>query len=408
MAKGSKLKAALDRHRGVHYELQRQKKLQKQARKRKRATDEEKPDRVAEELAADVAEADESADGWQSDEEDNEEGSVAMVDGSSSSEEDEGDETFYTAFGGSPEKQLNVYGGACQGQKDDEDDEDDEDAEGGIPLSDLESLASEDRDDLIPHQRLTINNTAALQRCLKSFALPSSLPFSAMQVVMSSEPVTINDVNDDGEREKVITAQAQYAANYGRARLKAEGVPFTRPSDYFAEMVKTEAQMGKIKDKMREDAARKQASIDARKQRDLKKFGKATQVSKLQERAREKKETLEKVKSLKRKRQGADLTTNEEELFDVALEDAAETQIKNREERRGKAQIQPHGRSQGQGKGAKRQKKDEKFGYGGKKRFAKSNDARSAADVSGYNPRKMKGKKDTKRLGKSRRAAKQK
>ncbi len=52
----------------------------------------------------------------------------------------------------------------------------------------------------------------------------------------------------------------------------------------------------------------------------------------------------------------------------------------------------------------KRQKKDEKFGFGGKKRFSKSTDAASTADMKGFSSRKMKEKKGQPRLGKSRRA----
>ena len=49
-------------------------------------------------------------------------------------------------------------------------------------------------------------------------------------------------------------------------------------------------------------------------------------------------------------------------------------------------------------------KKDEKFGFGGKKRFAKSNDAKSSGDVSKYSVGRMKGKAAKQRPGKSRRA----
>lgn len=58
----------------------------------------------------------------------------------------------------------------------------------------------------------------------------------------------------------------------------------------------------------------------------------------------------------------------------------------------------------------KRQKKDEKFGYGGKKRYSKSGDAFSSADTRTHPGRRAKEefnsskkKTGTKRLGKSRR-----
>jgi rRNA-processing protein EBP2 len=70
------------------------------------------------------------------------------------------------------------------------------------------------------------------------------------------------------------------------------------------------------------------------------------------------------------------------------------------------------GRERAAGPASKRQKKDQKFGFGGKKRFAKSSDAASTADMRGFSASRMKGGgsgrgrgSGTKRLGKSRRAA---
>ena len=96
-------------------------------------------------------------------------------------------------------------------------------------------------------------------------------------------------------------------------------------------------------------------------------------------------------------RQNAGLdAADESELFDVALEDAAETTRKERAGRKAAGSGKPNG---------KRQKKNEKFGFGGKKRHAKSNDAESTNDMSGFSAKKMKGKKDKKpRLGKSKRS----
>ena len=95
---------------------------------------------------------------------------------------------------------------------------------------------------------------------------------------------------------------------------------------------------------------------------------------------------------------GADLKANEDDMFDVALQDAAETEKADRAARRS------GGRDAG--RVGKRQKKDEKFGFGGKKRFAKSNDAKSAGDVRRYSVKKMKGRVGgaKQRPGKSRRA----
>ena len=83
-------------------------------------------------------------------------------------------------------------------------------------------------------------------------------------------------------------------------------------------------------------------------------------------------------------------------MFDVALEDAADTAKGDRAARRSGGA--------GVGLNRKRQKKDEKFGFGGKKRFAKSNDARSSGDMKDYSVKKMKGKSGKQRPGKSKRA----
>lgn len=305
MAKDKTLKAALERYKGVDHKLEKQKKQQKSAEKRKRqnprgeddeleietfsddgGVDAEIRAQIAQELAkeglaADAAQALQQdageGEGWETDEsegaeeeEDGEDGVGVLEDESESDEE---------------ENMQNGNG---------------VDDEGDIPLSDIESLPDEEKEDVVPHQRLTINNTAALTKSLKSFALPSSLPLSAHHSVTGTEPTQIEDVDDDLGREQALYAQSLAAVHEARSRLKKEGVPFSRPADFFAEMVKSEEQMGKVRQKMVDEAARKKASSDARRQRDLKKFGKAVQVAKLQERDKAKRETMEKINVLKR------------------------------------------------------------------------------------------------------------
>jgi rRNA-processing protein EBP2 len=170
-----------------------------------------------------------------------------------------------------------------------------------IPLSDIESVASEDRGDIVPHQRLTINNISALQAAHKRIALPySKLTFSQHQTVTTDNPVTIEDVDDDLHRELAFYAQSLSAVKAARGLLKSEGVSFARPADYFAEMVKSDEHMGRVKAKLVDTAASKKAASEARRQRDLKKFGKQVQVAKLQERDKAKRETLDKINLLKR------------------------------------------------------------------------------------------------------------
>lgn len=200
---------------------------------------------------------------------------------------------------------------------DDEDEEDDDEED--IPISDLEDLDEDDKEDLIPHTRLTINNTSALLSSLSRIALPTA-PFVLHQSVVSSTPTadSIPDISDDLQRELAFYAQSLEAVRIGRAKLLAEGVPFSRPKDYFAEMVKEDAHMEKVKSKLVEEATNKKAAAEARKLRDLKKFGKQVQVAKLQERQKEKRETLDKIKNLKRSESKPALYTSPASEEDLA------------------------------------------------------------------------------------------
>ena len=93
-------------------------------------------------------------------------------------------------------------------------------------------------------------------------------------------------------------------------------------------------------------------------------------------------------------------TTKEDDLFDIELEDAAKDAKR--------------ARTEGGKPNPKRAKKNAKYGFGGKKRHAKSGDAISSGDMSGFSQKRMKegksagrpGANKTKRLGKSKRAQK--
>ncbi|EER25054.1 Eukaryotic rRNA processing protein EBP2 containing protein [Coccidioides posadasii C735 delta SOWgp] len=383
MVKKSKLLNALDAHKGRDFDKERQKKLQKAAEKKKRL----RAERQKEE-----------------NEVDNEE-KVNGPEDSSNVNEEKQDTAAVTKKGDERKEdpkatraETNASGDEGDSENEDEHDENDLDAEEAdsdedIPLSEL---SEDDRADVIPHQRLTINNSAAIRASLKRISfINESTPFSEHNSLTSTEQMDIPDPNDDLNRELAFYKVCVSAATNARSLLKKEGVPFSRPTDYFAEMVKSDEHMGKIKKKLFEEAAAKKASAEAKKQRELKKFGKQVQIAKLQQRQKEKRETLEKINSLKRKRKiDGGAPTEDEDLFDVALEDAGKSERKKQN---------PTG-----GPNPKRQKKNEKYGFGGKKRFAKSGDAMSSGDLKGFSVSKMKGKKPggaAKRPGKSRRAA---
>ena len=189
--------------------------------------------------------------------------------------------------------------------EDPKNDEEDEEEEEDIDIDDL-SLNGSDEEEIRATMRVreTINNKDGLLAALKRIALdtsPSS-PFVFHQSVVSTKTTAdaIPSIDDDLVRELAFMNQALEAARFARAQLRKENVPFTRPTDYFAETVRSDEIMDKVKAKLIEEATSKKASAEARKLRDLKKFGKQVQVAKQQERAKEKKATLEKISLLKK------------------------------------------------------------------------------------------------------------
>ncbi|KFY07541.1 hypothetical protein V492_07055 [Pseudogymnoascus sp. VKM F-4246] len=381
MVNKSKLKMALVAEKQTDFKQEHQKKMVKKARKEKKL-------KQPEPVVADEEEVEDE------DEEEDEEGIRELMELDEKENGDEYRRTEVDLAGIDDSDTASSSGVEDNNGLDDDDMSDEED----IPLSDLEDLDDEDKEDMIPHQRLTINNTTALTTALRRIALPlKTLQFTDHQSLTTDEPVVIADVSDDLQRELAFYQQSLTAVKEARQLLKAEGAPFTRPTDFFAEMVKADEHMAKIKAKLVEAAAGKKASAEARKQRDLKKFGKQVQNAKLQERQKEKTKTMEKIKDLKRKRQDGDgpTATNESDMFDVALDEAASSK--------------PEGRDRSE-KRNKRNKKDEKYGFGGKKRHAKSNDAHTTGDLTGFSSRKMKGQSKPSaakaRPGKARRAGK--
>ncbi|CAE6457733.1 unnamed protein product [Rhizoctonia solani] len=232
-------------------------------------------------------------------------------------------------------------------QEESEDEEDGEETEDVVALDE----ASEVDEDVVPKQKIVINNEVALKRIRETIELGKDMPWSETLAFTSSKALDIPNADDDLNRELAFYKQALDTANTARAKFAAAKLPFSRPSDYFAEMVKSDSHMERIRQRLLDERAGIQKSETAKKQRELKKIGKQVQVEKLKEREKGKKELNERVKGLKRKRGGA-LDATDGEAFDVAVEDA----IADRPAKRGKA---------GGKSNMTRAKRDAKFGFGG-------------------------------------------
>ena len=284
-------------------------------------------------------------------------------------------------------------------EEEEEEEEENDDDEKEIPLDSLPSSASLSEQALASrHNRIRINNTEAMQRVYEDMRLdgPSTsgkMPWiETMSLVYEHATADeVPDAQNDLDRELSFYRQSLAAAIRGRELVLAAKVSFSRPNDYFAEMVKTDEHMERVRQRLLDESASIKASEDAKRQRELKKYGKKIQTEKLFERQRSKRDMQEKVNALKRKRQtGLDMDDDE---FDVQLEEAlGERKAAQRTQR---------------GPNKKRQYRDEKYGFGGKKRHNKSNTAESTDQVGpsrrkpGQRPKGGKAK----RPGKARRAA---
>ena len=178
--------------------------------------------------------------------------------------------------------------------------------------------------------------------------------------------------------------------------------------------------MERIRQRLLDETAGIAKSEARRREREGKKIGKQVQLEKIKERERNKKDTEERLKVLKRsasfliifhtqksdfhyeERKGTlDNAQMDDDAFDIAVEDA----IADRPAKRG--------RGGGRGGGLPRHARDKKFGFGGHGKREKQNTRSSTDDLDGSSWRgagrgrgqgRGRGGKSP-RLGKSRRAA---
>ena len=151
-----------------------------------------------------------------------------------------------------------------------------------------------------------------------------------------------------------------------RSELERLGVAHRRPDDFFAEMLKSDEHMQKIKDKVLTEQRKMSAVESRRKQRDSLKHVKEVAAERLKAKAAEKRALTDTLKQWKRHRGDA-------EHAGAARERALEAAVAP-----GRAPPRPGAQS------FKRRGKEGKYGHGGQKRYLKDNTARSSADMGDF------------------------
>eukprot|EP00941_MAST-03F_sp_MAST-3F-sp1_P004710 g4710.t1 len=181
------------------------------------------------------------------------------------------------------------------------------------------------------------------------------------------------DVHDDLARELAFYSAALAAAGKGHRSLRSKNIQFQRPGDYFAEMLKSDSHMARVKKELLFEQQRMKAVEQRKKAQHNRKYQKEIQNAKQQQRLKSKKAAMNAVESFRKKTGKPSVSLdNEKELFDVHL-DKVERGFKRKNEAPQKS------------KSKKRLKADKKYGFGGgRPRDKKRNDAKSANDMSGY------------------------
>ncbi|VIO94339.1 Uncharacterized protein BM_BM2285 [Brugia malayi] len=267
---------------------------------------------------------------------------------------------------------------------------------------------------IVEKKRPIINKKAELEDKIKKLAMNLAW-LETLDVEVNNDYLNEKVLSDDFEREIIFYKQAEKAAQIAISRLREMGVRIFRPTDYYAEMVKSDQHMQKIRQRMAEIEESKQKLEAIRRIREEKKF--AAKVQKkagfiscfvirivvgliiwscfflLYNRVRvfylliqviERKQSEKKIlaEAVKKHRKGV------KSHLDAMLNNARRIQdtevgIKRSEK----------GRMREKSKRFRRMARDKKFGFGGQKKRSKKNDKNSFEEFAtpGSLARRLKG-----------------
>ncbi|CAN1842664.1 Probable rRNA-processing protein EBP2 homolog [Linum perenne] len=258
-----------------------------------------------------------------------------------------------------------------------EDSESDSDQEGDVKLD----FPSKD----------AVFNRDGLNDKLQEISWPETVPWihKLSLDINQEQPV---DVNDDLTREMAFYTQALEGTRRAFEKFETMGLPFLRPPDYYAEMVKSDAHMVKVKSRLLAEKRNMEEAEERKKAREAKKMSKEVQAQKQKERTSQKKNEIEAVKKWRKQRQESGFAPGKNDELPLDFGDGKKPFSKTSKPRPG---VAPWDRSGGKGgkkpwKGGggkpdkKRDRKESKFGFGGRKGMKKQNTAETTDDFKGF------------------------
>lgn len=250
-------------------------------------------------------------------------------------------------------------------------------------MMDFESESEAEEVALAEPAKNAINNKEGLLEKLEDIAWPENVDWIHKLSVDCDLPEEV-DVNDDLAREMAFYTQALEGTRQAFDKLESMKLSFLRPPDYYAEMVKTDSHMLKIKGKLLVEKKRIEEADERKKAREAKKIAKEVQAEKNKERAKRKKEDIESVKKWRKQRQQSGFAKGKGEELDLGL-DGDTGNFASKKRRPGVAPGDRSGGFRKQGYNKKRDKRESKFGHGGRKGMRKQNTADTTNDLKGFN-----------------------
>ncbi|KAL9242231.1 hypothetical protein vseg_016251 [Gypsophila vaccaria] len=280
----------------------------------------------------------------------------------------------------------------------DEDQKEDEELDTVSDVSEPEEESDSDDDDedvkLSEPSKTAIYNKEGILDKLNEIGWPENVEWIhtlAINIDLDQEV----DVNDDLAREAAIYTQGLHGTREAYAKLEARGQPYLRPADYYAEMVKSDSHMERVKKKLLVEKKELEEQEQRRKDRENKRISKQVQAEKQKERAKDKKEQIESVKKWRKQREKSGFADTKDEMG-LPFEDGTAFNRKGKKP----TGVSPGDRSGGKGrfgakgkKGSDKNKKDSKFGFGGRKGMKKQNTSETTSDLRGFNSNSQSGRK---------------
>ena len=177
-------------------------------------------------------------------------------------------------------------------------------------------------------------------RCGVDFKWTHKAKWIDHMTITGTNAERVVDVNDDLTRETFFYERALESANECVRRLKDLGVPVRRPDDYYAEMVKSDEHMKRVRSELLFEQQQLEIREERRKARESKKYGKQVQAEKIKQRTLDKKSQIKSLDKWRKQRQKSGFADDGKAPFEGAGGDAKR----------------------------KREARDSKYGFGGRKK----------------------------------------